>query len=487
MRALNQRLALAVGTLGVAACCVLVAASRGFYVEKWPLLYVLLAWSALAAAVAVLAVRVLSPRVTVSAGLLLAAGLQTVAMIGGPQLSDDLYRYVWDARVAAAGIDPYAYPPIAYELVPLRTPELWPDPQVCQIKPAERDRWDRSSPFLGLNEVCTPINRPEVRTIYPPAAQLAFRAAYLSTEGLPVELRVELPMALVSLALTGLLMRVLLRSGRHPGSALAYAVSPLAVVECGMDGHIDVLAALVGVLCLLTASSDRLRPRAAAVLTGTLFAVAVLIKFYPALLALPLIARWGLRSAHTWLAAGIALAVSATLYAPHVAASGQDVFGFLTGYLKENDYGGGGRFLILSLVLPAGKSTTVVAALLIAAVAFWSLRQRPVGRQALLVHASTTLGLLLLIVTPGAAWYYALLTACALLAGRPEWQALTAAAYVAYFVALQPRDPLFFVTLRPDEQVIAQVGFALAAVIVAAVTKRRRARGESNVAVVTKS
>ncbi|HEX9017253.1 MAG TPA: hypothetical protein VF960_14780, partial [Chloroflexota bacterium] len=41
-----------------------------------------------------------------------------------PSLSDDVYRYVWDGKVIAAGIDPYAYPPAAPELSALRDP-LW--------------------------------------------------------------------------------------------------------------------------------------------------------------------------------------------------------------------------------------------------------------------------------------------------------------------------------------------------------------------------
>lgn len=449
-----------------AACCVLVAGTRGFYVERWPQLWVLLGWSAAAALLAWAAAKALSPRVTVVAGLLLAAGLQCVAFAGGPQLSDDLYRYVWDAKVASAGIDPYAHPPADEALRFLRSPDLWPSPTECATRPQQRDRWDRSSPFLGLSgDVdCTSINRRDVRTIYPPAAQLAFRAAYAATPGLPIELRVELPMALLSLVLTGLLMRLLSASGRHPATALTYATGPLAVVECGMDGHIDVLAALVGLLCLLAATSPRLGRRGQAVLVGGLLGVATLLKLYPALLALPLLARLGWRSPLTWLAAASGLVVGAALYAPHVAASGLDVIGFLPGYLRENDYGGGSHFQVLSLLLPDGW-TTLPAVVLLLVIAAWSVRTPVRTRDELMVRATTTLGLALLVVTPGAAWYYALLVACAIVAGRPEWQALTAAAYVAYYVSLQPGPPL-----------LAQVAFGTAAALVG-VTARKRFTG----------
>src|SRR5260370_19095672 len=66
-----------------------------------------------------------------------------------PSLSTDIYRYVWDARVAHAGISPYTYPPAARELEPLRDLSVFPH-----------------------------LNHPMWRTIYPPAAQTFFRLVY---------------------------------------------------------------------------------------------------------------------------------------------------------------------------------------------------------------------------------------------------------------------------------------------------------------------
>src|SRR5204862_1171502 len=65
-----------------------------------------------------------------------------------PYLSSDIYRYIWDGRVQAAGINPYRYVPKAPELARLRDAEIWPN-----------------------------INRPDYAvTIYPPAAQAIFFA-----------------------------------------------------------------------------------------------------------------------------------------------------------------------------------------------------------------------------------------------------------------------------------------------------------------------
>ena len=44
-----------------------------------------------------------------------------------PYLSTDVYRYVWDGRVIAAGIDPYRYVPADPHLEALRDPDIFPE------------------------------------------------------------------------------------------------------------------------------------------------------------------------------------------------------------------------------------------------------------------------------------------------------------------------------------------------------------------------
>ncbi|HMH94225.1 MAG TPA: hypothetical protein VK586_24480, partial [Streptosporangiaceae bacterium] len=63
-----------------------------------------------------------------SVALILLGGIavQLAALSAPPRTSDDLYRYIWDGRVQAAGIDPYRYVPAAPQLERLRDPSLWP-------------------------------------------------------------------------------------------------------------------------------------------------------------------------------------------------------------------------------------------------------------------------------------------------------------------------------------------------------------------------
>ena len=65
-----------------------------------------------------------------------------VAAMGEPALSDDVYRYVWDGRVQVHGVHPYRYAPS--------------DPAVADLRDGS---WEH-------------INHPELKTIYPPAAQM---------------------------------------------------------------------------------------------------------------------------------------------------------------------------------------------------------------------------------------------------------------------------------------------------------------------------
>ena len=66
-----------------------------------------------------------------------------------PVATDDIYRYVWDGKVAAAGINPFQYAPSDPTLAALHNSDL----------PAK-------------------INFPEMRTIYPPLAQGLFLGSH---------------------------------------------------------------------------------------------------------------------------------------------------------------------------------------------------------------------------------------------------------------------------------------------------------------------
>jgi len=376
---------------------------------RYRLLALILLWWALALAGSWLLLRARPVRVAMGLVFVGLVALQLAAFTRGTQLSDDLYRYAWDGRVQAAGIDPYRYPPSAAELRELRDPWLWPDVATCA--------------GLGKRDAeCSRINRPDERTIYPPVAEAWFTVLHLLPGGRR-EHHQQLYAGLVSLGLTALLAALLRRRGRDPRLVALYAWSPLAGLDIASDAHVDVLAVLFGVGAL--ALVGRRRPA----LGGAILGAAIAVKLYPVLLLPAALRR------RPFLVGGAAAAVIGAVYLPHVVSVGPRVLGYLPGYLREEHYEGGGRFVLLSLMGLSGRAATVAAVAILTAVAVAVLRSHP-ARLPVGLAALWTVGAALLVANPVQPWYSILLVALAILEGRPEWLAVSVAAYPTYFTAL---------------------------------------------------
>ena len=130
------------------------------------------AWLAFIAAAWLL--RKVPRRTSVALILLGGIALQMVAVSAPPRGSNDLYRYIWDGKVQAAGVDPYQYVPTATQLTGVRDEFLFnPSAEYC-VSPSYVD----SHPAADLTPGCTKINRPTVPTIYPPVAEAYFLAVH---------------------------------------------------------------------------------------------------------------------------------------------------------------------------------------------------------------------------------------------------------------------------------------------------------------------
>ncbi|HWC10566.1 MAG TPA: glycosyltransferase 87 family protein, partial [Acidimicrobiales bacterium] len=347
---------LAAATTAGVVLAVLVARGSGILDARWGILVLLGLWSATWALGVACALR-LAARVALPAVLVGAVAVRMAGLSGPPALSDDLYRYSWDGRVQAEGTNPYRYPPDSPALADLREPWLWPDASGCA-------RLDRPPG-------CTRMNRPSARTIYPPLAQVWFAGVY-RVAGIDARHKAWQVAGLATdLAVVALLPLVLGAWGRDRRWTALYALSPFPVVEVVNNGHVDGLAVVLVVLALLLAA--RRRPGWAGVLLGA----AAVVKLYPAVLVAGLVgAGTRPRPALVRAAAG-ALAVAAVAYLPHVLTVGARVLGYLPGYLREERYATGGRYLLAGLVgLPAG-ATAAVATAGVVAVAGWVLLRRP--------------------------------------------------------------------------------------------------------------
>ena len=415
------------------------AASGGFILaRRWGLLVVIAAWSVAWAAGVASALR-LPPRVAVPAVLAAAAAVRLAALAGPPTLSDDLFRYAWDARVQAAGVNPYAHPPSSPSLSTLREPWLWPDERGCEQ--------------LGRAPGCTRINRPGEPTIYPPGAQAWFRAVHGSSGGADRHKPWQVAGLALDLVVVALLPALLRAWGNDERWTALYGLSPLPALEAVNNGHVD------GVAVLLVALALGLAARRRAGWAGAALGGAVVVKLYPAVLVLALVSA--ARSGRDWLLRSVAAAaaVLAAGYLPHVLTVGERVLGYLPGYLREEDYIGG-RYLLAGLLNLPGPVTAAVAAAAVAAVGLWVVIRQPPAPRA----CAALLGTLLLAATPVQPWYGMVLLLVATVAASPRWAVVAAAAY-----------PLFFAVLldAPHAGAIGRLayGCALAAVVVGAVRR----------------
>jgi hypothetical protein len=253
-------------------------------------------------------------------GILGAAVLFRLLLLpSAPTLSTDLYRYLWDGRLAVAGVSPYRHPANAPEVARFRDRVVYPQ-----------------------------LNHVDWRTVYPPGAQLVFAA--LAALWPSSVIGMKLVVLAADLLTIGLLLGWLRVLGRPAAWALVYAWHPLVVVEFAGSGHLDalVLATTVGALW----AAARGRP----VTAGALVGVGALLKLYP-LLLLP--AVWG-RERVRVVAAGLGVvAAGYALYWREGAAA----LGSLGRYVAEEEYNGTVRALLELALAPLGPDGLMAARL----------------------------------------------------------------------------------------------------------------------------
>lgn len=330
--------------------------------------------------------------------ILVAGALFRLALVpSDPVLSTDVWHYLWDGRVQAAGVNPYLAAPDSLELLALRDDVIFPS-----------------------------LGRPEATTAYQPLSQLAFAVTWRL--GLRTPQGLKAVFAVADVAVCWLLVTGLRRAGRDPRLVVGYAWHPLPVVAFAGSGHNDVLALLAVVAAALAWRSRRL------LACGALLGVAGGLKLVP-LLALPAFLRprgpgeedaggaWSWR----W-AVGVpvlTVAVLGVCALPYLDA-GPRVLGYLAdGYLQSEGYTSGSRFALASAL---GLDGRVVAAVVAPLVVVGALRSRRPAPQ----RAAWVLGAALALTTPYP-WYGAALVALAVLGGAGwAWWPFALALEVAY-------------------------------------------------------
>ncbi|MCB0565683.1 MAG: hypothetical protein KDD01_15035 [Phaeodactylibacter sp.] len=133
-----------------------------------------------------------------------------------PQLSDDIYRFIWDGRLINQGINPFAQLPAYYMQEGTQLPGLSP-------------------------ELFAQLNSPEYYTIYPPVAQAVFAlACWLfpqSIFGAAVVMKAFL--FFFELGSLALLVKLLARLGFSEKGVLLYALNPMILLEVMGNLHFE--------------------------------------------------------------------------------------------------------------------------------------------------------------------------------------------------------------------------------------------------------
>jgi hypothetical protein len=271
--------------LRVAAICLLLVALAGLVLlvvrpslnpaHVRPLPLIALGWIVFLTAAFLL--RKVPVRLAAALILLGGIGIQIAAVSAPPQGSDDLYRYIWDGRVQAAGIDPYAYVPAAAQLGSLRDEFLWhPGTDHCLSA-----AFVRAHASANLVPGCTLINRPSVPTIYPPVAEAYFLAVHYEPSGNSLTTPIQATTAFIAVLITVLLLFGLGRLGRDVRAAALWSWCPTVALEAGNSAHVDVVAVGIAAAALLVLATARSRFSTA--LGGVLLGLAIATKVTPAL------------------------------------------------------------------------------------------------------------------------------------------------------------------------------------------------------------
>jgi hypothetical protein len=312
--------------------------------------------------------------------------LRAYVLLFDPLLSSDIYRYVWDGRVQAAGINPYRYVPADEVLAFLREATVFPN-----------------------------INRADSAvTIYPPVAQFFFFIVTRIGENVTVMRLALLGCEFVTVMLIMLLLR---RMNRPVTRVIAYFWHPLALWEVANSGHADALMIalmLAGLWVALTGHALR---------GAVLIAFSVLVKPIAAPVLAAIWRPWDVKMPL------VVFAAIALCYLPYMSV-GSGVLGFLAkGYLVEEGIRDGNDLWLLSLWrLVFGEHRGDLLAYIVLAALVLLFKGFSVARSADRTVASTLadvnklLLLTLLLLSPNYPWYFLVIAPfTALIGTSPNW------------------------------------------------------------------
>ena len=328
---------------------------------------------------------------------------QVTLLPGAPVLDDDIFRYIWDGRVLAEGINPYRYAPADISLKPLRDDLIYPE-----------------------------INYNYIPTIYPPFSQVIFYIAYLVGPNSIILMKSII--TLFNILVVWLIVRILEHLGMRKEMVFVYAWNPMMLKEVSNSGHIEPVMMAFVLLSVYLILKKRV------LLSGVSLALAILSKVFP-LFLLPLFARRiGLKGMV------MVVAVGGFFYLPF-AISIPDIEGLFTGLLVYSRYWifNPGPFDLLRIPISWIADdhimvTRVVTTGIILAVTLYLAIRDDLSERILIRNILVTTGLVILLSPVVDPWYLLWILPFLCLYVHIPWIVFTGLVLLSYLYYLEGRD-----------------------------------------------
>jgi Glycosyltransferase family 87 len=192
-----------------------------------------------------------SPLVIVSVAII----VRCFYLFRTPELSDDIYRYLWDGLQILQGNNPYTFAPL------------------------------QTQPFdVVSSNLLKKINHPELVTIYPPAAQLIFLTGAFLTKSVT---GIKAILCIIDLATCIVIIKILSHMELPAWRTALYAWHPIPVLEIASSGHVDgagMFFLLIAIFFLYSCNRNQissLKEGGFLFVAGSAVGIGALVKLYP--------------------------------------------------------------------------------------------------------------------------------------------------------------------------------------------------------------
>ncbi len=335
---------------------------------------------------------------------------RVIILFSIPNLSDDVYRFIWDGRLLANGINPYNH-------LPTEVIQLPPIPGITK----------------GLYQQ---LNSPSYYTIYPPVLQSIF---WLTAKVFPTNIfgAIVCMKTIILFAETGTVLLLPLVLKRLPLPAhlsLLYALNPLVVAELTGNVHFDAVMIFFMISAFLLLLQNKIY------LSAIFLGLSISSKLIP-ILFIPLVIKklgWGYGLIYSFISGFVTIALFAFI------VDKTTIFHFLASinlFLSHFEFNASLYYIVrwigalvtgYNIIAFAGPLLSVTGAVIIFIISF---RDKEISNTKFLTKALFILTVYYLFATTVHPWYICMpviISACTAYRYAITWSYVATLSYFAY-------------------------------------------------------